>query len=51
MNNSWFQVDLPEGALHMNDFYSNCSPLPAEVTYGTSKALWLTDVETSLSSH
>ncbi len=32
ISNPWFQHDLPSGAMAMNDFYSNCTPLPQEVS-------------------
>lgn len=31
IDHPWFQTNLPEGALTMNDYYSKCQPLPEEV--------------------
>jgi hypothetical protein len=37
ISNPWFQHDLPSGAMAMNDFYSNCTPLPQEVPLPPTK--------------
>lgn len=33
LDHPWFQQSLPDGALAMNDYYSNCQPLPEDVSF------------------